>query len=106
MSAADDQPVRRLVVPGLLALGRLAPWRDWVTASRAAALTAAMRVIDRVHRDTAHGRPPAEPAAAARLADDDVLLIRVGHRADRCPAFRAHHAKLSGGKAQQGITLV
>src|SRR5207248_6927058 len=77
VAAAHDQPIRRLVVPGLLALGRLAPRRDGVPATRAAALAAAMRVVDRVHRDAAHRRPAAKPAIPAGFADNNVLLIRV-----------------------------
>src|SRR5580693_4969171 len=68
VAAAHDQPVRRLVVPSLSALCRLAPRRDRMPATRGATLAPAMRMIDRVHRDAAHRRPAAEPAAAAGLA--------------------------------------
>ena len=58
-AAADDELVRRLVVAGLVALGRLAPRRHRVTAALGAAFAAAMRVVDRVHRGAAHvGRQP------------------------------------------------
>ena len=106
MATAHDQPVRRLVVPGLLALGRLAPRRDRMAAARGAALAAAMRVVDRVHRHAAHRGPAAEPAVSPGLADHDVLLVGVRHRADRRPAFGAHHAQLAGGQPQQRIALV
>src|SRR6266702_3043157 len=86
-AAAHDEPVRRLVVSRLLPLGRLAPGRNRVAATRSAALAAAMRVIDRVHRHAAHRGPAAQPATPTGLADDNVLLIGVRHRADRRPAL-------------------
>src|SRR5438552_13997506 len=75
-------------------------------AARGLALAAAMRVIDRVHRDAAHRRLAAEPAVPAGLADDDVLMIRVRHRADRRAAFGAHHPHLARGHPQQRIALI
>jgi hypothetical protein len=36
-----------------------------------------MRVINRVHHNTADMRPAAKPTTAARLADLDILLIRI-----------------------------
>src|SRR5579871_3661179 len=46
LTAADDVLVRRLVLASLLALGRLAPGRDGVTAARGLALAAAVRMVD------------------------------------------------------------
>src|SRR5215469_16905943 len=106
MTAAHDKPVRRLVGPGLLTLRRLAPRRDRVATARASAFATAMRVVDRIHRDATHRRTAAEPSAAARLADHDVLLIRVRYRADRRPTFGSHHAQLPGGEAQKRISLI
>src|SRR5215469_9176687 len=99
--APQDVAVRRLVVPCFRALGTLAPGRDRMTAARGAAFAAAMRMVDRVHRDAAHRRLLAEPAIAAGLADRDVLLIRIRDRADRRHALGAHHAHLARGQAQQ-----
>src|SRR4051812_20643997 len=62
LTPADDQPVRRLVLPRLLALGRLAPRGHRMTPARRLAFAAAMRMVDRVHRDTAHRGLAAEPA--------------------------------------------
>ncbi len=62
----------RLVLPaGLEALGELAPRAHRVLASATAlgfALTATVRVVDRVHDHAADGRADAQPAAAAGLA--------------------------------------
>src|SRR3954453_20507809 len=49
VARAHDELVGRLVGPRLLALGRLAPRGDRVTATGGAALAAAMRMVDRVH---------------------------------------------------------
>src|SRR5690606_30310764 len=95
MSAAQDVLVGFLALARTLALGRLSPRRNWMPATGRPALAAAMRMIDRVHRDAAHRRPAAEPATAARLAELDVAVVRVGHRPDRCHALRAHHPLLA-----------
>src|SRR6478735_539094 len=57
VTATDDELVRGLVLAGLLALGRLAPRRDRMTAARGLAFAAAMRMVDRVHGDAANHRP-------------------------------------------------
>src|SRR4051812_20997525 len=51
--AADDQAVRPLVAARLMALGRLTPGRNRMTAAGAAAFAAAEGVIDRVHHNAA-----------------------------------------------------
>src|SRR3954447_7952390 len=106
LAAADDQPIHRLVLTRLFALGRLAPWRHRMPSARRFAFAAAMRMIDRVHRDAAHRRLSAEPAIAAGLADHDVLVVGVRYGPDRRAAFGAHHPHLSGSHAQQRITLL
>src|SRR6185436_10866378 len=83
MTRAHDEFVGRLVGPGLLALGRLAPRGDRMTAAGCAAFAAAMRVVDRVHGDAAIVRTLAQPALAAGLAEIDVAVVRVGHRTHR-----------------------
>ena len=57
---------RSLVLAGLLALGRLAPRRDRVTAARGAAFAAAVRVVDRVHGDAANVRACGPASACGR----------------------------------------
>src|SRR5450755_3023735 len=79
VTAAHDHAVGALVAPGVVALGRRAPRRDRVSAAIRAA---AMRVIDRVHRDAAHGRADAAPALCAGLADRTQAVLFVAHRAD------------------------
>jgi hypothetical protein len=59
MARADNELVGRLVGTGALALGRLAPRGNRVTATRGAAFTTTVRVVDRVHGDTANRRTAA-----------------------------------------------
>src|SRR5690606_32821253 len=91
----QDVLVGRLVGAGLLALGRLAPRGNRVTAAGGAALAAAMRVVDRVHGDAAHGRADAQVTHAAGLAEVLVGMVGIRHRADGRHAFLAHQAQLA-----------
>src|SRR6201999_154136 len=59
-AAAADQPVTGLVLMAGAAF-RLTPRANRMPAAGALALTTAERVVDRVHRDTAHGRALALP---------------------------------------------
>src|SRR5579863_2865699 len=83
---------RALVLAGLGAPGRLAPRRHRVTP---AAGTTAKRMIDRIHRLAADMAAPPEPAVTPRLADRDVHVVRVGHRADRGDALAVYQALLA-----------
>src|SRR5690606_38344629 len=103
---ADDELVRRLVGAGALALGRLAPRSNRMTATRGAAFTTTMRVVDRVHRDTANVRTLAQPAIAAGLADRGVRVIRIGHRTHGRQARAVHEALLARVEAKDRPTGV
>src|SRR5262249_53073448 len=103
MTAAQDEFLRRLVVTGLLALGRLSPGSGPVLAAIGAA---AIRVVDRVAGDAARHRTLALPAGAAGLADDLVDMVGIGNGADRCHAFGAHHAGLARLELEQRKALV
>src|SRR5271157_2129151 len=91
----DDELVGRLVGPGPFALGRLAPRGDGMTSAGRLAFAAAVGMIDWIHRDAAVVRAPAEPAAAARLAERGVHVVRVRHRADRGEALAVDEALLA-----------
>src|ERR1700693_1555348 len=93
--ADDDEFGGALVLAGLGALGRLAPWR---APLRAALGAAAMRMIDRVHSDAAVVRHAALPALAAGLADGGVHVVGVGYGANGGHAAAMHQALL--GRAQ------
>src|SRR5271170_3227461 len=106
VAARNDEFGGLLVGPGLLALGGLAPRGDRMAAAGGAAFAAAERVIDRVHGDAAVVRHPPEPALAARLADRDVHVVGVGHRADRRHAAAMDQALLAGIEANDHVFLV
>src|SRR6202012_2334037 len=80
VAAGENESRGGLVLAGLLALGREAPRRNRGTPAGGAAFAAAVRMVDRVHRDTAVMRLAAEPAVATGLAQRDVHMVRVRHR--------------------------
>src|SRR5437899_3198256 len=90
----DDEAVRPLVVPRLVAFGRHAPGRLRMVALRAP-LAAAVRMIDGIHRDAANARATSEPARPSRLADRDVLVLEVADLADGGAALDADEALLA-----------
>src|SRR5690606_7235798 len=101
-ATTDDQPVARLVrlsSAAFLLTGRV----HRVPATGGLALTTTVRVVDRVHGDTADGRALALPPHAARLAPADVRLLGVADLADRRPAAQVHHAHLTGRHAQRAV---
>src|SRR5581483_11310719 len=64
LAPIHDHAIGALVVARLVALGRRAPRADRMTATLGTTFAAAVRVIDRVHRRAAHGRP--HPAQTVR----------------------------------------
>src|SRR5687768_10568379 len=101
-AAAHDLLRRRLaLLSRLVALGRLAPRCHGMPAARGLPLTAAQRVIDRVHRHAADLGPSAAPARSAGLAERQVLVIEVSDLADRRLALGVHPADLGAREAQQ-----
>jgi hypothetical protein len=101
--ASDMMNLSSTCSAGALALGRLAPRGDRVTAAGGAAFTATVRVIDRVHRDTANRPDAAPPARAPGLAVVGVHVVGVRHRADGCPASACHQALLARLQTQDAM---
>src|SRR5262245_33021864 len=102
-SSLNDEPVRVLAPARLVALRRLAPRRHRMPAARCLPLTAAERVIDRVHRHAAHVWTLAKPAAAPCLADRDVLVVKVADLPDRRHALDIDLANLPGRHTHGGV---
>src|SRR6266545_5282613 len=88
-----------LFMPRLLALD-LAPRVRGGPATRALALAAAQRMIDGVHRHAADSGAAAQPAALARLADRQQLVLGVADFADRGEALATHHPHLGRTEPQ------
>src|SRR5690606_18931608 len=83
----------------LEALGLLTPGADWRTATGRAPLATTVRVVDGVHRAAALVRLAAEPAGAAGLAEDDVLVLGVADGAHGRVALAVEPAQLARGQA-------
>src|SRR4051812_31762857 len=106
MTRAHDHLVGRLVRPGALALGRLAPRSNRVTATRGAAFTTAVRMVDRVHDDAAVMRLLTAPTRTTGLTVVDVAVVRVGNRTDRSKAGAVHEALFARVQAKDRHALV
>src|SRR5690606_9229299 len=89
VARTDDHLIRALVVAGTSALGRLAPRRNWVTATRGTAFTPPVRVVDRGLSDTARQRLYAHPTATTGLGQRLVGVVRVRNRANSAHAIAA-----------------
>src|SRR5262245_74524 len=98
LAATDDHLIAGLALAG--AALRLAPRRHRVASTRRLALAATVRMVDRVHRDTAYRRPLALPAHPAGLAPTDVGLLGVADLADRRAAADVDVAHLAGRQSQ------
>src|SRR5690348_7311375 len=102
VAAANDQLVALLALAAGTAL-RLTSRVDRVATTGGLALTTTVRVVDRVHGDTADGRALALPAHAAGLAPVDVRLFGVADLADRGAAADVHPPDLAGRHTQRGV---
>src|SRR5579859_6578007 len=103
VAAEHDEFAGALVLTGLHALGRLAPRRHRMAAAAGAP---AERMVDRVHGLAADMAAPAHPAVASGLADRDVHVVGVRHRADRGDAAAMHEALLAGIEPQDDVFAV
>src|SRR6266704_1415921 len=88
----DDHAACALVLARLVALGQHPPGAYGILPCRGLSLTAAVRVVDRIHRDAAHGGPHAAPADASGLADRFEAVLLVADLADRRAAIDVHLA--------------
>src|SRR5712664_4662902 len=77
-----------------------------MTAAGGTAFAAAVRMIDRVHRDAAVMRLAAEPAIATGLADRNIHVIRVRHRSDGPGAAAVNQALLARVQTNNHVILV
>src|ERR671913_1717075 len=100
-ATTDDELVALLVGATGASLG-LAPGADRVATTGGLALATTVRVVDRVHGDTTHGRADALPALAAGLAPVDVRLLGVADLADGRAAAHVNVADFAGRQTQLG----
>src|SRR5512141_566409 len=97
MTAADDEPARRLRTPGAVAHRRLAPRGLRRHARRALAFAAAVGVVARGHRDAPDLGPLAQVPGTPGLAEALVLVIDVRDLPDRRHALDRYPAHLARG---------
>src|SRR5260370_9951682 len=90
---ADDQIVRRLFLARLVSLGGLAPRRLGMVSFRLA-LATAVRMVYRVHRNSAHMTALAEPSRAPSLADRNIFMIEIADLASSGASIPLHHPLL------------
>src|SRR4030095_14120149 len=74
-----------------------------MASARGLPFTAAQRVIDRVHGHAADVRTTSQPAAAARLADRDVLVIEIADLADRRDALEIDATHFTRRQLHRGV---
>src|SRR5271155_3729582 len=98
--AADDQIVRRLFLARLVSLGGLAPRRLGMVSFRLA-LATAVRMVNRVHRNSTHMTALAEPSRAPGLADRNIFMVEIADLADGGAAIRLHHPLLARRQLEQ-----
>src|ERR1700687_1277916 len=98
--AADDQVVRRLLLARLVSLRRHPPRRLRMVSFRLA-LATAVRMVNRVHRDSADVAALTQPSGPSRLANRDIFVVEVADLADSGAALRLHHPLLTRGQLEQ-----
>src|SRR5215470_12237389 len=102
-SPVHDERICALVVPRLVPARRLPPRRDWMPSARSLSLATTMRMVYRIHRNSAVYWPPPQPARAPSLADRNVLVIQISHLPDRRHAILRDFASLARRQFYQGI---
>src|SRR2546430_8310926 len=99
----NDQFRRRLLLVPCLFPFDFAPGRGVRPPARRFPFAAAERVVDRVHRDPPHAGHAPEPAALARLAHRQELVLGVRALAHGGEALTAHHPHFGGAQPQRDV---
>ena len=109
-AALDDKGVALLVFASCLeSLGELTPGAHRMMASAPTltlALTAAHRVVDRVHSHAARLRTDAQPTGTTGLAAYDVHVFNVADLSNRRVALLVNPAKFTGGQFEQCVSAL
>src|ERR1051325_9486047 len=96
-----NELVRSFVVACLVTQRRHTP-RGHRVITLNAAFTAAMRMIDGIHHDTAYRRPNAFMTRSAGLTDSDIFMIEIADLSDRCEAIHIHQPHFAGWQFHVG----
>ena len=93
-----------LVLPGTSTKSTLAPRSNrTLTTNRGVTFTTAMRMVVRVHRNTAVSRTDTKPTGTAGFTKGQVFVIQVADFADGCTAVDVDLTELTRGETEQGI---
>src|SRR5690606_10605042 len=104
VATANDHARSAFVATGLLTLRIPAPRAHWVRITLAGlALATAVRMVDRVHHDTAHRRTNAAPTNRTGLAVAAQAVLFVAHLADRRAAIDVHLAHFGRAQADRRV---
>src|SRR5699024_5321280 len=106
VAAPDDHAVRTLVGPCFQTFRLPAPGTGRMTATVGATFTTAMRVVHRVHGNTANLGPPTTPALGAGLAQRSQRMLAVADLADTGAAVDMHTADLTRAQAQANVLTI
>src|SRR5512135_1265746 len=103
-AAAHDHAASPLVATCTEALGRNTPRADRMAARCGLAFATTMRVVDRVHCNTAHGRADATPAVCTSLTNGTQRMFAVTDFTNGGTAIDVHLANFAGTQTQLRIT--
>src|SRR5215467_7454913 len=83
LSPTHDETVCALVIARLVAAGRLAPWSHRMTSTGGFTFTAPVRMVHRIHGNTAIDGTATHPALASSFADGNVFMVEVSDLSNR-----------------------
>src|SRR6266571_856166 len=102
-AARDDHRSRTLVTARLLTLRLLAPRRHWMTTSCGFTFTTTVRVIDRVHDHTAHGRTNTAPAHRTGFTNLAQAVLGIADFTHGSTALDVHATDFTRTQADLGV---
>jgi hypothetical protein len=76
-----------------------------ITLSRLS-FASTMRVVDRIHDDTAHMRASPLPSRPTGLANTNILMVRIANLPDRCHAGRKDPTHFAGPESHLNILAI
>src|ERR1041385_992034 len=87
---ANDHLLRALVLARLVTARRLAPGRHRIASGGSLAFIAAVRVVHRIHRHTAHVRTNSFPTRPACLTQRNIFVLDIADLAHGSAALNRH----------------
>ena len=107
MTRTHDQALRCFVlVTGTGTFGILTPWGHRRPTTGCPAFTTTVWVVDRVHRDTAHGWADALVTVTTGFTDVLVAVVGVGHGTDGGHAFLTDQTQFTRRQADLRIAAI